>query len=148
HFITWVSEKGCFCGRSSSRSVKMTRNEGAKVTSGMIRRTPHSPTRMCNRSCERSSGQVSAKRRTSRNNERLNLRAELADHGRQQVRPVALGHGQILGQLRERVPGQRVLEVELRPQRPLLFGRDANAELMHGHRPPLCVPGVGGVKLS
>src|SRR5262249_13631407 len=44
----------------------MTRSEGAKVTSGMIRRTPHSPTRMCNKSCERRLGYVSAKRRTAR----------------------------------------------------------------------------------
>jgi hypothetical protein len=33
-------------------------------------------------------------------------------------------------------------------QRALLLSRDADAELMDGHRPPLRVPGIGRVKLS
>ena len=45
-------------------------------------------------------------------------------------------------------PGERALQVELRPQRPLLFRRDTEAELMYGHRPPLRVPGVGGLMSS
>src|SRR6266508_603920 len=36
--------------------------------------------------------------------------------------------------------------MELCPQRPLLFRRDTEAELMYGHRPPLSVLGVGGLK--
>src|SRR5262249_51047222 len=36
--------------------------------------------------------------------------------------------------------------MELRPQRPLLFRWDTEAELMYGHHPPLRVLGVGGLK--
>src|SRR5262245_25209957 len=36
--------------------------------------------------------------------------------------------------------------MELRSQRPFLFRRDTDAELMYGHRPPLHVLGVSGLK--
>lgn len=83
---------------------------------------------------------------TARDQQRFELAREAPEHHRQVVRPVALGHCDVLHQLREAVPREHPFEVELGAQRLLLRVRDPLGQLVNGDSFPPRLPRVCGAQ--